>query len=494
MGQAQTQQQQDIVRVNEHLNYLQKTATTAAHHVYGNQEEVQFLVKCPKCNSQQFDDQLGRITNCFQCKLVFSVNDGQIQIKQDSTQLEDKRTSQMIETQFPYLENVTFYVNKTKLDPALIKDNVIDFQRLINNVLLPYFSVRQRVLESGIKFSIGAFEFRVVGGFPAKGIIIKQTQIYCYGYYIQETTRRVKILSRMSSQYLDSEIKSYFTVNPKENQIIQDSTIRINSQKLLILQCENASGKIDRNSIIESIPNVQNLRDVKLSCIKCPVQFSTYQSQKDRIKDAIRRAIIIPYFSGLTRYIEKGQILRISDFEFQVHMIEDHGLVVPNQTQIDIDIISPMQQQRIQQYRQNDQLMVSNLVPNRRSELHRQHAQQIEALHRLLNTFILLNENQQLLLSLRNNRTSEEQINQLPVRQISMEFINQHQNDDNLIKCMICLEDYQENQIVRTMPCWHYFHQDCIDKWLHKSTQCPICKTEVDIDLQMEEISMQMQQ
>ncbi|CAD8072580.1 unnamed protein product [Paramecium sonneborni] len=494
MGQAQTQQQQDMVPVNEHLQYLQKTATTAAHHIQGNQEEVQFLVKCPKCHSKQFDDQLGRITNCFQCKLVFSVNDGQIQIRQDSTQIEDKRTFQMIELQFPHLQSVTFYVNRTKLDAALIKDNVIDFQRLINNVLLPFFSVRQRVLESGIKFQIGAFEFRVIGGFPNRGIITRQTQIYCYGYYIQETTRSVKILSQKPSQLLDNEIKSYLNVNPKDNQIIQDSTIKINSQKLLVLQCDNASGKIDRNSIIESISNVQNLRDVKLICIKCPVQFFTYQSQKDRIKEAIRRTIINPYFSGLTRFLERGQILRISDFEFQVQIIEDRGLVVHNQTQIDIDIMSPSQQERIQQNSQIDQLMLPNLLPNRRSEIHRQHAQQIEALHRLLNTFILLNENQQLLLSLRNNRTSEEQINLLPVRQISMEFINQHQNDDNLIKCMICLEDYQENQIVRTMPCWHYFHQECIDKWLHKSTLCPICKTDVDTDLQTEEISMQMQQ
>ncbi|CAD8174109.1 unnamed protein product [Paramecium octaurelia] len=483
MGQTQTQQQEDIP--NEYVHYLSKAATTAAHHIYGNQEEVQFLVRCPKCKSHQFDDQLGRVTNCFQCKLIFSVNDGQIQIRQDSTLLEDKRTFQITEVQLPQLESVTLYVNRTILDPALIKDNVIDFQRLIKNVLLPFFSVRQRVLESGIKFSIGSFEFRVVGGFPSKGIITKQTQIYCYGYYTQDTTRRVKILSRKPSSQLDFEIKSYLSANPKENQLIQDSTIKVNSQKFLILQCDNASGKIDRNSIIESIPNVQNLRDVKLCCIKCPVQYS--HSRRDRVKEAVRRVVIHSYFCGFTRFIEKGQILRISEFEFQVHMFEDHGLVVPNYTQIDIDLISPMQQQ---QNRQFQQLLPPSLVPSRRNDIHRQHTQQIEALHRLLNTFILLNENQQLLLQLRNTRASEELINLLPVRQITIDFINQHQNDDNLIKCMICLEDYQENQFVRTMPCWHFFHQECIDKWLHKSTLCPICKTEVDTESQMDEISI----
>merc|ERR1712046_139112 len=43
--------------------------------------------------------------------------------------------------------------------------------------------------------------------------------------------------------------------------------------------------------------------------------------------------------------------------------------------------------------------------------------------------------------------------------------------------CTICLEDYEDGDIVRELPCGHIFHKDCIDLWLTtKSVACPICK------------------
>lgn len=43
----------------------------------------------------------------------------------------------------------------------------------MKNVLLPFFSVRQRVVSQGVRFMVGPFEFRSVGGFPNKGIVTK---------------------------------------------------------------------------------------------------------------------------------------------------------------------------------------------------------------------------------------------------------------------------------------------------------------------------------
>lgn len=42
--------------------------------------------------------------------------------------------------------------------------------------------------------------------------------------------------------------------------------------------------------------------------------------------------------------------------------------------------------------------------------------------------------------------------------------------------CPICLEPFVVNDTVRTIPCFHAFHKDCIDPWLAQKANCPVCK------------------
>lgn len=48
--------------------------------------------------------------------------------------------------------------------------------------------------------------------------------------------------------------------------------------------------------------------------------------------------------------------------------------------------------------------------------------------------------------------------------------------------CSICLEDFQNNDKVRRLPCLHFFHEDCVDRWLRSSASCPVCKHSVRSD------------
>ncbi|KAG5363572.1 hypothetical protein CJU89_2750 [Yarrowia sp. B02] len=59
------------------------------------------------------------------------------------------------------------------------------------------------------------------------------------------------------------------------------------------------------------------------------------------------------------------------------------------------------------------------------------------------------------------------------------------QQDDN---CAICFDNFEDNQIIRQLPCTHRFHADCVDHWLlNSSSQCPMCRMNLRKDAEAEE-------
>ncbi|GAX78745.1 hypothetical protein CEUSTIGMA_g6182.t1 [Chlamydomonas eustigma] len=47
---------------------------------------------------------------------------------------------------------------------------------------------------------------------------------------------------------------------------------------------------------------------------------------------------------------------------------------------------------------------------------------------------------------------------------------------DNRHRCAICLGAFEAGELVRTLPCSHDFHQDCIDSWMIYHVTCPMCR------------------
>lgn len=45
--------------------------------------------------------------------------------------------------------------------------------------------------------------------------------------------------------------------------------------------------------------------------------------------------------------------------------------------------------------------------------------------------------------------------------------------------CCICLASYLDNDELRELPCTHFFHAECVDKWLKINATCPLCKYEI---------------
>ena len=39
--------------------------------------------------------------------------------------------------------------------------------------------------------------------------------------------------------------------------------------------------------------------------------------------------------------------------------------------------------------------------------------------------------------------------------------------------------DYENKDKIKTMPCLHNFHDNCIKLWLDKNSTCPVCKHDI---------------
>lgn len=52
-------------------------------------------------------------------------------------------------------------------------------------------------------------------------------------------------------------------------------------------------------------------------------------------------------------------------------------------------------------------------------------------------------------------------------------------SSEDELTCSVCLETVNAGELVRSLPCLHQFHAECIDPWLRQQGTCPVCKFKV---------------
>ncbi len=57
----------------------------------------------------------------------------------------------------------------------------------------------------------------------------------------------------------------------------------------------------------------------------------------------------------------------------------------------------------------------------------------------------------------------------------SIYHVYQYKNKNAIKNCSICLDNFVIGTEIVTLPCFHFFHCDCIGRWLNKKKNCPIC-------------------
>lgn len=66
-----------------------------------------------------------------------------------------------------------------------------------------------------------------------------------------------------------------------------------------------------------------------------------------------------------------------------------------------------------------------------------------------------------------------QQFENLPITKYKKEKYSEN------FQCIICMEEFNEREKVKLLPCGHIFHPNCIKEWLMKQKSCPFCKSEI---------------
>jgi hypothetical protein len=73
---------------------------------------------------------------------------------------------------------------------------------------------------------------------------------------------------------------------------------------------------------------------------------------------------------------------------------------------------------------------------------------------------------------------ADDTIQALPTREFHREGTTSGADDEGR-RCQICIEDFEEGDELRTLPCFHLFHAKCVDQWLKVNSVCPTCRHKV---------------
>ena len=435
----------------------------------------------------------------------------------------------------PSFKHVTLYINKEKLNNSSHQSK--DFIEIMNSIIIPFFQYKSRILNIDKIFEIDGIEFKVISVYPhyLSAKITSKTSIVCNDYYsfttpiINATFLTIRKRDSESSEFISNKIIN--TPFPSQKSIIEGLNCRINTYDLIVRNCSPKYGIINNETNIRVINrNVENLKSITIAILIN--EENSELSNKKNNKTIVNNFIRPFFYDGNKKYVERGDILKIGKLEiFILKAKPSNGFVVEDtkistkyglnydtcqqevNEQIEKEYLKTQHDRNYLNSTNNPNNIIINTSSNSQNNfiIFNEFQERMRLLNSLLahrrrlirinsrlnnnnlhinnfgddnffniNFHVFNGEEEQ-----NNNLQIKEILRNLPVFKIDEKFMEVSQKEENkneqFQKCIICMEKYIINDEVKTLPCFHLFHKDCIDQWFKAGNDsCPICKNKID--------------
>jgi hypothetical protein len=349
---------------------------------------------------------------------------------------------------------------------------IVDFEFVLFNKLLPFFSQLQRCVAKDDLLSIGPMKFKVMACYPHAGLVSAATQIQCYSALTTQPLSRAHVLpispSSLDERSFRRKVLPYLLQNTVH--LHKEQTLQIADLQLIVVATEPMNGIVTEST--ELFFDGEPLTEVRVVHVVAHAENLPHPLQRlsqDQLKDAMYHMFLMPFFVGWSRVIQNSQPIDIEGLRVTVQGPQSGLGVITENSRIQCD--GSLIERSVPALISNG---LRNLLGSRAVEATGD--PRADLIQHIL--FI-----QQLLSSLEpaeSQGTESRVMDQLPVYKLTSIPSSEERK-----RCLVCMEDYELGVEVKTMPCCkryavHVFHTECIDQWLARSRLCPVCKTPSD--------------
>jgi len=432
--------------------------------------------------------------------------------------IEEKKIELKIE-----IKRIQILPFKETLPPEYANNEFLNEQLLLNDYLMPYFRKKPSPAQIGTRFQIQEIDFKVTSCHPPIGTINDKTIIRCMNKPLTAIQNIVRLHALPTKVSMDSAcrqlskkgdkidrieskelfknyVKPYFACNSPDDEpkhIAKGELFMSRGIQFKIIAAEPWNGIV--NSATQIFTEGEPLVDIERIHL-LPIYETLPNSDKKITEEKVLDKYLRPYFIGQHQYVSRDEDIRIDGVDFKIMGVApEAGLVTLNTTIHNNG--SPIHADDLKNQRLADDEALARRLQQQEGSIMRVSLQSGDDVRAGIQAFLALasngNEAQHRALLERiqrehiihlqgsnagggsgNTGASNSEIAALPTRQWKEDAPTGpiEEKDKEHLTCNVCLMEYDKGEWLRTLPCFHSYHKECIDKWLSSNNKCPMCK------------------